>query len=556
MWHDSDQRLSKAVERFEEGDLDAAQAMLRGLDRRGVISPRIDLYLGHCHLERDQLRAAIRRYRRAVALTAENGAQNAAPWVGLGLCYGRLGDIERATDAFVRAEAMDPEMEEAHCNLVHCYALAGDVKKAEHHAERAVELDPTGPHVFRHLAVAYLIAGRFAQALASWEQVRLRAPDHPELDVGLARTYAALDRRSEARQHYAAAIAGPFAADGHYGLGDLELAEGEVELAKRAFRAALAVEPGHEEARTRLTACLLELGHIDEAGAALAPLIASWPTRPEIVGLAAQVHLERGERRSAFALLRRLARTRPQDAATWRVTGEVLLAQDRARSASRAFRRACRLAPRDPRHPRLMARALGRAGERAKAVSVLARAAQMMPLEGELHLDLAACQLSRGRIDAAERGLLRGLSWNPEAPALWAAAAELALERGERPLARARIRSALRRNRRHAAALGLLTRWLAEGCEWRRAANAGRAACRHLPEHDLAHRIYGEALVRTGRYLEAQAPLRRYILAEPSDPEGFIALAEALEAAGHVAGAVDQRRLARVVARQRAAESA
>ena len=56
MWHDSEDRLSKAVERFEEGAVEAARIMLRNLDRRGVISPRIDLYLGHCHLEAEEYR--------------------------------------------------------------------------------------------------------------------------------------------------------------------------------------------------------------------------------------------------------------------------------------------------------------------------------------------------------------------------------------------------------------------------------------------------------------------------------------------------------------------
>ncbi len=41
MWHDAEDRLSKAVERFEEGALEAARIMLRNLDRRGVI--RINL---------------------------------------------------------------------------------------------------------------------------------------------------------------------------------------------------------------------------------------------------------------------------------------------------------------------------------------------------------------------------------------------------------------------------------------------------------------------------------------------------------------------------------
>ena len=122
--------------------------MLRNLDRRGVISPRIDLYLGHCHLEAEEYRAAVRRYRRCVSLAPDSPA----PWIGLGLCYGRLGHLERAIDAFHEALRRGPEIEEVHCNLTHCYALAGDLERARQHARRAATLDPQCPHVHRHLA--------------------------------------------------------------------------------------------------------------------------------------------------------------------------------------------------------------------------------------------------------------------------------------------------------------------------------------------------------------------------------------------------------------------
>src|SRR5207247_5425270 len=62
MWHDPDDRIKKAVERFEDDDPATARRMLRALERQGVISPRIELYLGHCHLEDGNADAALRRY--------------------------------------------------------------------------------------------------------------------------------------------------------------------------------------------------------------------------------------------------------------------------------------------------------------------------------------------------------------------------------------------------------------------------------------------------------------------------------------------------------------
>lgn len=72
---------------------------------------------------------------------------------------------------------------------------------------------------------------------------------------------------------------------------------------------------------------------------------------------------------------------------------------------------------------------------------------------------------------------------------------------------------------------------------------------RLLPESDLAWRDAGTALVRGGAFGEALAPLRRYVLANPSDPLGFELLAEAMEGLGNLEGAASQQRIAATVRR-------
>ncbi len=553
MWHDADDRLSKAVERFEEGAVEAARIMLRTLDRRGVISPRIDLYLGHCHLEAEEFRAAIRRYRRCVALNEESPA----PWIGLGLCYGRLGLLERAIEAFQEALSRGPAIEEVHCNLTHCHALAGDLRSAEAHAREAVALDPSCPHVHRHLALAYLLAGNAERSLRAWRRVRALAEDHPELPVGVGRAYAQLGRREEARRCYRRALDGPFAADACFGLGDLAR---EAEAASEAlghYARAVELDPAFGEARLREAECLADLGRFADAWAALVPLRAQLDDdeadggEPPVDGLhalSARVLHGLGRRRAALRTLRVLAAVDASDGRPWFRIGSYLLDIGRVRPALTTLRRAGRLSPEDPHVPRLQARALGRLGRGRQAVAVLARAAHRHPGEQQLHVDVAAALLARGRGGSAERALLRGLSWNPEAATLWAAAAELALDDGRLPLARARLRSALRRDRRHPHALGLLVRWLRAMRRPRRAVHAGRAAVRVLPSSDPAVCEYARALLEAGRPEEARLALRRYVLAAPHDPAGYAALGEALELLGDPNGAQTQRRLEALVA--------
>ena len=358
MWHDSEDRIGKAVERFEEGAVEAARIMLRGLDRRGVVSPRIDLYLGHCHLEADEHRAALRRYRRCIA----QGIEGPAPWIGIGLCHGRLGRVERAIQAFQEALRRRPEVEEAHCNLVHCHALEGDVARAEHHAQRATTLDPHCPHVHRHLALAYLLADQPDRSLAAWRRVADLAPAHPELPVGVGRAYAMLGRRAEARRCFLDALAGPFVADARYGLGDLARAQGDVEAALEHYERAVAADGGFDEARLAWAETLEQVGRVERAYAVLAPLRREGGALgADVAVLIARLRRARGRRAAGLRGLRAWLARRTGEAYAWGHVGQYLLDVGRARAAASLLARARRLAPGDPRLARLQARAAERA---------------------------------------------------------------------------------------------------------------------------------------------------------------------------------------------------
>jgi len=543
MWYDADERLRKAVERFEEGDLEAARAMLRGLDRRGVISPRIDLYLGHCHLEADRPEAALARYRRAAALSPEA----AAPWIGLGLVHGRLGQIERAVSAFERALELEPEAEEAHCNLTHCHALSGQLEQARAHAAQARRLDPSCPHVLRHLAVGALLADRPGEALQLWAQVEALEPAHPELDLGRARAWARLNRLPEARQAYLRALGGVFRADAAVGLAELDGRRERWEEALAHYRTALAAEPEHLEARLAEVAVLTRLGRAAEAWERLLPLIEAHARDAEVVGAAGPVLSALGRARDAFGLLRALVEAQPEDARAWLSLGQHLVAVGRPGRAVRPLRRAWHAAPDESEAPRLLARALARRGRRKEAVQVLSQALGRQPRVQELALDLAAALWARGRPAAADRALVRSLTFHPEAAAVWAAAAEIALDAGRLGTARSRLRSALRWERGQPHALALLVRWLLAVDRPRQALHAARAALRAAVPGAGVERDLAEAHLRLGQPEQARLVLRRYVLEHPGDAQGYRLLGRSFEATGDQEGARTQERLAAAV---------
>lgn len=555
MWHDPEDRLTKAIERFEEADLETAWRMLRALERKGVESPRLELYLGHCHLELDRPEAAVRRYRRAARLSPRRGDA----WLGLGLAFGRLGRVRKACSAFRRAVRLSPELEEAHCQLVHCHVLLGEMDRAIVAARRVDALDPTCPHVHRHLAIGHFIAGRHAESLAAWRRVEARDPDHPEVATGIGRCLARLRRAEEARSSFQRALArDPDDVGARIGLGDLASEDRRPEEAAEHYRAALALDPSDVDLRERLAEALIEAGRPADALEALYEPVRAPDTGDDTgadadgptfatTALMARALRALGERSTALSLLRAAVVAEPSRAAAWRALGEFVFVEGHPRAAIAPLRRAHRLDASTPEAARLLARALARIGRRKEAVAVLAGAARRHPKDAQVHLDVAAALLARHRRGSAERALLRGLSWLPDSADLWAALAELAHTEGRAGDARGRLRAALRRDRRHPRALALLVSWLVARNQWVRAVHAGRAAARVVPDGDRAVRSLGHALLAAGRAREAIAPLRRYVLASPEDCVGYALLADALEAAGDAEGAATQRRLAATV---------
>jgi predicted Zn-dependent protease len=293
---------------------------------------------------------------------------------------------------------------------------------------------------------------------------------------------------------------------------------------------------------------LADLGRLEEAWDVLLPLHTTFHRDLEAAAAAARLLHELGHRVQAVALLHHLVLRSPRRPGLRRLLGAQLLTARRPGPALRILRGAVRLAPRHPDGIRLLARALSRVGRGREAVSLLSSAAHDPGSTVQIHLDLAAAHLALRHDAKAERALLWSLSVHPVSADLWAAAAELALERGDLGAARQRLRAALRADRRHAAALGLLVRWLLERGEPLRAAHAGRAASRTVAAQDRTNREHGRALLAAGRPAEAAMVLRRFVLAAPEDAEGYGLLAKALESVGDAPGARTQRRIAATVA--------
>ena len=107
--------------------------------------------LGVCHDYLDETEAAIRAYRRTLALAPHW----VIAWKHLGRCCWRLGDTRAAEQALALYCAEEPDDKEAHDLLGYVSYRQGHLRLAYGHYAQASHLDPLNPQLERNARLLY-----------------------------------------------------------------------------------------------------------------------------------------------------------------------------------------------------------------------------------------------------------------------------------------------------------------------------------------------------------------------------------------------------------------
>jgi tetratricopeptide (TPR) repeat protein len=272
-------RLKLAQALLAAGDLAAAELLFRELLAERPRAPQPHFGLGRVEAARDRLEAAAERYLEATRLFEAYGAahyalalayrdlerpEDARRHLGLyqehlldtppledavmervrqlvegprqrlaeGVRLGEAGDVEGAIREHERALALDPQLHQAHVNLISLYGGLGRWSDAERHYRAAVELAPGRGEPHYDYGVALARQGRLPEAVIAFQKA---------LDVN------------------------PYHPGAHNNLGSLLLPEGRLDEAAGHFRAALENDPGHRAARFNLARVLGAQGRLGEA---------------------------------------------------------------------------------------------------------------------------------------------------------------------------------------------------------------------------------------------------------------------------------------------------
>jgi protein O-GlcNAc transferase len=258
-------KLQQARQRLQDGEIDAAVALLQDVVRRAPRHPEALWLLGTARLMANQPDQAIALLERAAQVEPEHGAV----LENLGLAYLMQGENARAEAALRKAAAI-----------------------------------PGAPaSVSMRLGIAVLNQGRHDEAIVELERALRRDPASLDTRINLGRAYAAATRWSEATTQFQSVLdTAPRHADAMYNLGVVAHEQRDLDHARSSFEGCLAVDTGHEAAHERLAAVYLALGRYPQAAAQLREVIAREPQNVHALAALAETQFQLGAVDEALAL--------------------------------------------------------------------------------------------------------------------------------------------------------------------------------------------------------------------------------------------------------------
>ncbi len=197
------------------------------------------------HLRLYQQAQAAPRFDDPLMAAVEALAQGAGDHIRRGVELEARGDLEGAVETHLKALEIDPEVAQAHVNLVSLYGRLGRFDQAARHYERALALNPGQADLHYNHGVLLYSQGRFPEARRAFEKTLEVSPGHAEAHNNLGQILESERRIDEAAAHYRAAVeAQPRYRLARFHLGRMLLAKRQpVEAAEHLERA---IEPRDE----------------------------------------------------------------------------------------------------------------------------------------------------------------------------------------------------------------------------------------------------------------------------------------------------------------------
>ena len=418
----------------------------------------------------------------------------------------------------------------------------GELSAAEAAFREAQRLSPRNALVYIQLAEICARRGQFREALASFRQALALGPRETQVYFRLALLYAQLQRFHDAQQTLKELLRiHPAYADAYLLLGRVVQEQGDHALAEKHLRHYLKLRPANPEGLWRLATSLSEEEKYSEAEPLLQQALKKNPSMGGAHYNLGVLYSRRGKNLEAKSHLAAATRLLPENAKAHYELGNVLVRLDDLPQAERSFRKALELDSGYVEAHYALGTLLRRTGRPEEASRVLAEYERLSraALESRERTRRISAYfwevkdlLEQDRLEEAETKLGQILELEPQNDLAYYRLGQIFYLRHEYERALENARVALSHKEFEP------TYYMLEGMCLEQLGRDAEAVTAYerlvsLVDYADAYLALGRLELKRGDTGKAVGRLRRAVALEPQDPEMRVALAEALEKAGH-----------------------
>ncbi len=155
----------------------------------------------------------------------------------------KAGRIREAIEHNLQALRLDPNLHQAHVNLIVLYGLAGESDSARRHYQQALALNPNSVALHYNYGRLCYDEGNYGEARASFQRALDLNPEDAFANNNMGETNEQLGRRDDAIRYYRRAVANrPDYAHAHFNLGRTLMQRGQLADAVDEFQLSLREE--------------------------------------------------------------------------------------------------------------------------------------------------------------------------------------------------------------------------------------------------------------------------------------------------------------------------
>jgi len=266
--------------------------------------------------------------------------------VTLGKCHFELEQIEPAINSYQKAIEIKPECAEAYFNMGMILKEKGELEAAIENYQKVIKIDPNSAAAYNNVGVVLRDTGDQYGAIDNFKQAIIIDPNCAEIYNNMGNALSDnCDHEAAINNYHQAIRIKPDYADAYANLGFLQRNSGDLEAAIKSFKKALDINPNYIVSHFNMGMALRDKGDHDGAIQSYNRAIAIDPNCAEAYNNIGNIHRNAGKQDVAIESFQKAIQINPIYSAAHHNLGISLERQGKTSAAIESFKLAMKLDP-------------------------------------------------------------------------------------------------------------------------------------------------------------------------------------------------------------------